>query len=65
MVGCDDFSRQLIDGDLLYLRDFTRPDLMDDDQLEQMAAVCRHCYGALDIARHCLVALAARKCRTS
>jgi hypothetical protein len=38
---------------------------MDDDQLEQMAAVCRHCYGTLDIARHCLVALEARKCRTS
>ena len=65
MVGHDDFSRQLIDGDVLYLRDFTRPDLMDDDQLEQMAAVCRHCYGALDIARHCLVALEGRKRTTS
>jgi FkbM family methyltransferase len=61
MVGCDEFSRQLIDGDILYLRDFTRPDLMDDDQLEQMAAVCRHCYGALDIARHCAAAQEARK----
>ncbi|MEA2912758.1 MAG: hypothetical protein QOJ15_4839 [Bradyrhizobium sp.] len=65
MVGCDDFSRQLIDGDLLYLRDFTRPDLMDDDQLEQLAAICRHCYGALDIARHCLLALQQRKRMTS
>ena len=65
MAGYDDFSRQLIDGDVLYLRDFTRPDLMDDDQLEQMAAVCRHCYGALDIARHCLAALEGRKRMTS
>ena len=65
MVGHDDFSRQLIDGDVLYLRDFTRPDLMNDDQLEQMAAVCRYCYGALDIARHCLLALEGRKRMTS
>lgn len=65
MVGHDDFSRQLIDGDLLYLRDFTRPDLMSDDQLQQMAAVCRYCYGALDIARHCLIALEGRKRMTS
>jgi len=61
MVGRDEFSRQLIDGDLLYLRDFTRPDLMDDDQLEQLAAICRHCYDAPDVARHCLRVLEARK----
>jgi FkbM family methyltransferase len=60
MVGYAEFSRQLIDGDVLYLRDFTRPDLMDDDQLEQLAAICRHCYDAPDSARHCLRVLEAR-----
>jgi hypothetical protein len=38
---------------------------LDDDQLQQLAAVCRHCYGALDIARHCLGALERRRRATS
>jgi FkbM family methyltransferase len=60
MAGRQEMSQQLIDGDILYLRDFTRPDLMDNDQLEQLAAICAHCYGAPDIAGLCLAALQQR-----
>ena len=39
---------QLIDGDALYLRDFTRP--MPDEQLRRLALICSS-YGSADLAQ--------------
>jgi len=52
---------QLLEGDIVYFRDFTRPDAMTDQQLRQLAMVAHVVYGSYDVAAHCLQVLAARK----
>lgn len=55
-----ELRRQIVDADWLYLRDYTRPEAMSDEQLWHLAAICHHIYDAFDIARLCLSALRAR-----
>lgn len=51
---------QAIEADIVYVRDFTRPDDMDDEQLKHLALISHHCYGSYDLAIHCLDRLAQR-----
>ena len=53
-------SGQLINGEMLYLRDLSRHDLMDDEQLKHLAVICHH-YGAHDEARFCMGVLEKRR----
>ncbi|MEI7932766.1 MAG: FkbM family methyltransferase [Alphaproteobacteria bacterium] len=53
-------SSQLINGEALYLRDLSRHDLMDDEQLKHLAVICHH-YAAFDEARFCMGVLEKRR----
>lgn len=52
--------RQLLEADVVYVRDFTRPDAMGDEQLKHLALVAHHCYGSIDLVMRCLMLLARR-----
>ena len=51
----------MIFADIVYVRDFSRAELMDDEQLKHLAIVAHHCYGSFDLTIHCLYRLAERK----
>ncbi len=42
--------RQLLEADLVYVRDFSRSDAMDGEQWKHLAMVAHHCYGSADLA---------------
>ena len=52
---------QVLEADLGYVRDFSRPELMGDEQLKHLALIAHHCYGSYDLALRCLMLLEARK----
>jgi len=54
-------SRQLIDGDMLYVRDYSRPETMDDEQLKHLALIMHHAYDSFDVALRCVAELERRK----
>src|ERR1700730_16790667 len=39
---------QMLEGDIVYVRDFTKPDNMNSEQLKHLALVAHHCYGSYD-----------------
>jgi len=45
---------QLLEADVVYVRDFTRPDLMTDEQLKHLAIIAHHCYKSFDLTVNCL-----------
>jgi FkbM family methyltransferase len=45
---------QLLEADILYVRDFTRPEKMDVEQLKHLALVAHHCYKSFDLAMNCI-----------
>jgi FkbM family methyltransferase len=51
---------QLLEADIVYMRDFRHPERMSDEQLKFMAAIAHCCYGSIDLAIHCLLQLARR-----
>jgi FkbM family methyltransferase len=51
---------QLLEADIVYVRDFTQPDRMQPEQLKHLAIVAHHCYRSFDLAVNCLYHLAAR-----
>ena len=52
---------QMIEADIVYMRDISKPDLMSDDQLKQMAMIAHYCYGSVDLALRCVMHLERRK----
>ena len=50
--------RQLLEADLVYVRDFTRAQNMTADQWKHLALIAHHCYGSVDLAARCLNMLA-------
>lgn len=48
---------QLLDGDMVYVRDFTKMDAMSDEQLQHLAMLAHYCYGSTDLAVRCLTVL--------
>ncbi len=51
---------QLLEADIVYVRDFTQPDKMSPEQLKHLALVAHHCYGSFDLAARSIHFLAAR-----
>lgn len=51
---------QLLEADLVYVRDFRRLDLLVDEQLKHLALIAHHCYGSFDLALLCLLELERR-----
>jgi hypothetical protein len=51
---------QLLEADIVYVRDFTQPDRMNSEQLKHMALVAHHCYGSYDLAANCIQHLISR-----
>jgi FkbM family methyltransferase len=52
---------QLLEADIVYVRDFSKPELMSDEQLKQLAIVAHYCYGSHDLALRCIMNLEKRK----
>jgi FkbM family methyltransferase len=48
---------QLLEADVVYVRDFGRPELMDVEQLVHLALVAHCVYGSTDLAHRCLLDL--------
>jgi FkbM family methyltransferase len=49
--------RQVLEADIVYVRDITRPDAMTDEQLRQLAVIAHCCYGSFDLALRCVALL--------
>lgn len=52
--------RQLLEADLVYVRDLTRPDAVSDAQLRQLAMVAHWCFQSFDLALRCVLLLEQR-----
>jgi FkbM family methyltransferase len=51
---------QLLEADVVYVRDFTHPDRMSSEQLKHLAIIAHHCYASYDLAANCIHQLMAR-----
>ena len=51
---------QLLEADIVYVRDFSRPEAISDDQLKHLALIAHHCYGSVDLALRCVMLLEKR-----
>jgi FkbM family methyltransferase len=49
--------RQLLETDMVYVRDFSRPQNMTAEQWKHLALVAHHCYGSYDLVLKALVTL--------
>jgi len=45
---------QLLDGDVVYVRDLLRMHALDDEQLKRMALITHDCYRSFDLALRCV-----------
>lgn len=52
---------QLFEADVVYVRNFTRPDSMTDDQLKHLSIIAHHCYRSFDLAANCIFHLCQRQ----
>ncbi|MEI7694323.1 MAG: FkbM family methyltransferase [Chlorobium sp.] len=48
---------QLLEADIVYVRDFAHPELMSNEQLKHLALVAHLCYGSFDLALRCILLL--------
>lgn len=51
---------QILEADMVYIRDITKPELISDEQLKHMALVAHYCYRSVDLVSFCLTHLARR-----
>jgi FkbM family methyltransferase len=49
--------RQLLETDMVYVRDFTRPGNMSAEQWKHLALVAHHCYGSYDLVLKAIITL--------
>ena len=49
--------RQLLETDMVYVRDFTKVENMSAEQWKHLALVAHHCYGSYDLALKAILAL--------
>lgn len=57
--------RQLLEADIVYVRDFINHEAMSDEQVRQLALIAHHCYGSHDLVTRCLSILEARDVLTA
>jgi len=55
-VGRDPYAaiNQLLEADMVYVRDFMIADDMDSEQLKHLAIIVHHCYGSFDLTMNCI-----------
>jgi FkbM family methyltransferase len=58
--GAIPWSNQLTEADIVYVRDFSHPDVMTDEQLKHLGLIAHHCYGSFDLAFRCVQLLEER-----
>ena len=46
---------------MVYVRDFTHPDVMTDEQLKHLGLIAHHCYGSFDLVYRCVSLLEDRQ----
>jgi FkbM family methyltransferase len=51
---------QILEADVVYVRDFVRSDGVSDEQLKHLAVVAHHCYKSFDLAGRCVAILERR-----
>jgi FkbM family methyltransferase len=51
---------QLLEADIVYVRDFSQAASMTAEQLKHLALIAHHCYGSYDLATNCIHHLAER-----
>lgn len=51
---------QLLEADLVYMRDLRYPERFTDDMLKHMAMVAYHCYNSFDVSMRCIELLQSR-----
>ena len=49
--------RQLLEADMIYVKDFSRADNMSAEQWKHLALVAHHCYGSYDLALKAIITL--------
>lgn len=52
---------QVLEADVLYVRDFLHADAMSNEQLKHLALLAHHAYRSIDLAANCIHHLVARK----
>jgi FkbM family methyltransferase len=52
---------QLLEADVVYVRDFVHPNDMSSDQLKQLCLIGHSCYNSFDLAGRCIALLEQRK----
>lgn len=62
MLGADPAAaiNQLVEADVVYVRNFIDAETMDSEQLKHLALIAHHCYGSFDLALNCIHHLASR-----
>ena len=50
-------TNQLLEADIVYVRDFTQPESMSDEQLKQVIMIAHHCYASNDLAMRFILLL--------
>jgi FkbM family methyltransferase len=48
---------QLLEADMVYVRDFTQAESMSDEQLKHLALIAHYCYRSFDLALRCAMLL--------
>jgi hypothetical protein len=56
---------QMLEADIVYVRDFTRPATMNVQHWKQLALISHHVLGSVDLAMHCIERLVEREAVTS
>jgi FkbM family methyltransferase len=51
---------QLLEADIVYARDFSRPESIDAEQLKHLALIAHCCYASVDLALRCVMLLEQR-----
>jgi len=51
---------QLLEADIIYVRDHSDPNSMSDEQLKQLALLAHHIFGSYDLALRCIAFLEQR-----
>jgi hypothetical protein len=45
---------QLLEADVVYVKDFIEPITMNDEQLKQLCLLMHHCYRSVDLSARCI-----------
>jgi FkbM family methyltransferase len=51
---------QLLEADMVYVKNFVNPDGMSDEQLKQLSLIMHHCYQSHDLSARCIQCLVDR-----